>query len=445
MDHFLKRSYTAFHALILLFTHVIFSFTPTASSAETSSGAKYALVIGNGAYKTGPLNNPPHDARLMGETLKGLGFELIGGDVRVDLGREELAQSILEFGDKLHSSRGVGVFYYAGHGVQVRGKSYLIPVDAKMERAEHMEIYAVPIEQVLTQMEGAENKLNLMILDACRNNPFPSSSRSLTRGVKLGAAPSGTLILYSTRPGMVAQDGEGENSPFTQALTDNMKKPGLRIEDVMRSTIKEVERETSQRQTPWQEGFVREEFYFIKPDLSGHQCPAGSTYNGSECVISEAVCPAGSSMQDGRCIAQVLCPAGTERVEGRGCVSKLTAHNSVSNLAPSYGSTQHQTKRYEPQGQGSSILSHIPSWSYLSLSLGLVAHGVNFFSANPMMINSSFLIAVTGYALSAGGVGYGIYEGLTEGDQPRSQDRFAERALDRFGVQERLVRFNFSF
>ena len=376
---------------------------------EASAEKKVALIVGNSSYKVGPLKNPSHDARLMGKTLAEIGFDLIGDEVQIDLTREQLAQRIIEFGDHLRATKGVGVFYFAGHGVQVHGKNYLIPIGAKMDRAEYVEVFGVPIDQVLQQMESAENKLNLMILDACRNNPFLSQTRSMSRGVKINSAPSGTLILYATRPGMVSLDGEGENSPFTRSLTENMKKPGLKIEEVMRSTIKQVERETQKRQTPWQEGFVRDEFYFVKPELSTNKCPKGTTYSDGECVISRIVCPAGTREENGQCVADVVCPIGTEYVSGKGCTSVTSSQLAVASPSPS----QFTTQTYQARSERPGLISSVPAWSYAALAIGIAAHAVNFVASTNALVKPTYLTALSGYTLAGVGLGVGVYHSLS--------------------------------
>ena len=404
---------------------------------QSEAKSKIALIVGNGSYKVGPLKNPTHDAELMGQTLKELGFQLVGGGVQTDLSREQLAKHIIDFGDRLRETKGVGVFYFAGHGVQVQGKNYLIPIGANMDRAEFVEVYGVPVNQVLQQMENADNKLNLMILDACRNNPFLSKTRSIARGVKINSAPSGTLILYATRPGMVSLDGEGDNSPFTRSLTDNMKKPGLKIEEVMRSTIKQVERETQQRQTPWQEGFVREEFYFVKPELSTNKCPKGTTFSDGECVISRIVCPDGTREEGGQCVADVTCPTGTEYVRGKGCTSAVNAQLSSLGLSPSQTSTQ----TYRPQSRQSNIFSSIPSWSYAAFAIGVVAHAVNFFSNTNQVVKPSYLTALSGYAIGGVGVGVGLYRSVNS-DTPATIPTSVVRAHSQ---PDLITQVNFSF
>lgn len=384
------------------------------SSPDAFANQKIALIIGNGAYQVGPLKNPTHDAKLMSETLKSLGFEVIGGEAQLNLTREQLSTRILEFGDKLNATKGAGVFYYAGHGVQVKGKNYLIPIDAKLEREEHIGIYAVPIDQILQQMEGANNKLNLMILDACRNNPFPSSTRSLTRGVKIGSAPSGTLILYATRPGKVSLDGDSDNSPFTKALTQNMKRSGLKIEEVMRATIKQVEEETNLRQTPWQEGFVREEFYFVKPKIPGGKCPVGTRLEDGECLIQRVACPAGTEEKGGECIAAVKCPKGTYFKESEGCIPQATSQLIRKQTGGPLSTAPHLTVERpvaeKPVAERPALLSSIPTWSYAAIGVGLTAHAINFTSSKSLWVNGSFGVSLISYALASIGVSYGIYK-----------------------------------
>ncbi len=226
---------------------------------------RYALIIGNSDYQTSPLKNPENDARLMGETLREAGFKLIGDEAHTNLTREQMLEQILAFNKILRHSKAVGLFYFAGHGVQIEGENYLVPINAPLDDAEVSRIYSVSLGEVLKGMESAHNEMNLIILDACRNNPFKGRSRSLTRGLKLVSAPSGTLIWYATRPGEVAADGDGEHGPFTQALTNSIKVSGRNADEVLRATINEVESQTNRAQTPWQEGFLREEFYFTPP------------------------------------------------------------------------------------------------------------------------------------------------------------------------------------
>jgi hypothetical protein len=378
---------------------------------------KYALVIGNGAYSHGQLKNATYDAELMAETLKELGFEIVGGQALTDLSKEEMSLEIIKFGDHLRTTKGVGLFYFAGHGVQVKGRNYLIPIGAKLDREEYVKVYGVEVDEVLAQMEVAQNKMNLMVLDACRNNPFQSSYRSATRGLKMQSAPSGTLILYSTRPGMVAKDGQGKNSPFTNSLTANMKRPGLKIEEVMRETIKDVERKTRQEQTPWQEGFVREDFYFIQPKVKKAECPVGSKLVGQKCIMNSIQCPVGTMRtENNECIAAVKCPEGTAYKAGRGCVGIIEAvsanppppRNSVSQVASISNSNGASPRR----GFTSRMFSEIPVVGYLGISAGVISHIVNFVGTSTKILDATFISTIAGYSLGGVGLSIGAYRAL---------------------------------
>jgi len=163
---------------------------------RSSSERRVAMVIGNSAYEVAPLKNPVNDAHDMAQALTELGFEVI---YRENLNKNDMKRAIREFGTKIRGG-GVGLFYYAGHGVAVKGTNYLVPIDAKVEREEEVEYECVDADFVLLQMDDAGNRLNVVILDACRNNPFARGFRSASRGLVQMHAPSGTLIAYATAP-----------------------------------------------------------------------------------------------------------------------------------------------------------------------------------------------------------------------------------------------------
>jgi uncharacterized caspase-like protein len=214
---------------------------PSALSAATEQ--RVALVIGNSAYSSGSLKNPINDATAMAAMLRKLGFTVT---LQINTKQQEMDESIREFGRQLKRTRGVGLFYYAGHGMQIGGVNYLLPVNARIEKESDVRFHSVNVDIVLAEMENAENGLNIVILDACRDNPFSRSFRNAARGLAIiGNAPSGTFISYSTGANQVARDGEGENSPYTQALLENMDKPGLSINNVfmkVRSKVKKRDR-----------------------------------------------------------------------------------------------------------------------------------------------------------------------------------------------------------
>ncbi|MEO5375960.1 MAG: caspase family protein [Alphaproteobacteria bacterium] len=235
-----------------------------AAGAGTATAAerKVALVVGNAAYTHAtPLDNPVNDATLMAETLKGAGFDLVGGKARTDLDRAGLEQAIHDFG-KMVRGGAVGLFYYSGHGVQVDGKNYLIPVTANVETRTDIKYQFVDADFVLDELNAAGTAVNVVILDACRNNPFGSRGfRATSGGLAQMTAPRGTLIAYSTGPGKVASDGAGRNSPFTSALARTIGTSGMRIEDVFIKVGQEVEKATGGEQEPWQSNNLRGIFY----------------------------------------------------------------------------------------------------------------------------------------------------------------------------------------
>jgi len=226
---------------------------------------RIALVIGNAAYATVPaLTNPANDAALMAATLGDVGFDVVTAP---NADRDEMAAAIREFGKRLRAAGpdAVGLFYYAGHGVQANGVNYLIPVDAPIGNEADLETAAVSAQWVLSQMDYAGNALNIVILDACRNNPFAGGFRSLGSGLARMDAPSGALVAYAAAPGQTAADGSGANSPYTAALADAMRTPGLDLQDVFKRVRVAVESATGRAQTPWEESSLKGDFFFVPP------------------------------------------------------------------------------------------------------------------------------------------------------------------------------------
>jgi len=229
-----------------------------AKGSDAVHESRVALVIGNGAYKDSPLKNPPHDARAMAAALKDLGFKV---DLVVDGGRKRMLDAVRSFGQKL-AEGGIGLFYYAGHGMQVKGANYLIPVGADIATEEDVTTEALDANTVLARMDSAKNRLNLVILDACRNNPFARSFRSGSRGLAQMEAPSGTFVAFATAPGSTASDGDGRNGLYTQHLLRAMKEPGLKVEEVFKQVRVGVKRASRDAQVPWDSSSLTGEFYF---------------------------------------------------------------------------------------------------------------------------------------------------------------------------------------
>jgi len=229
---------------------------------------RVALIIGNAAYKNiSRLANPANDAALMETTLMSVGFKVI---VAKDADFNGMRRAIRDFGRELRASGkdAVGLFYYAGHGVQSKGTNYLIPLGAQISDEADLSIEAISTANVLTQMEGAGNKLNLVILDSCRNNPFKGATRSSTRGLaRINTAASGTLVAFAAAPGQEAIDGRGANSPYTAALAEFITKPNLSVEQVFKQVRNRVEEASSGKQTPWEESSLRGDFYFVAKSI----------------------------------------------------------------------------------------------------------------------------------------------------------------------------------
>ncbi len=232
------------------------------SAAPSLAQKRIALVIGNSNYtQLQTLTNPKNDSQLMALTLKKLGFEVISA---VDADRITISRAVRKYGKALRSGGKdtVGLFYYAGHGVQARGENYLIPLGAEIEEEPDLDIEAISASDVLAQMEAAGNSLNLVILDACRNNPYKGKLRSNSRGLARVNAASGSLVAFAAGPGQVAADGVGENSPYTAALVEAMQIPGLSVEQMFKRVRISVEAQTSKQQTPWEESSLRGDFFF---------------------------------------------------------------------------------------------------------------------------------------------------------------------------------------
>ncbi len=235
-------------------------------STNTSADKRIALVIGNGAYTSAPpLKNPPNDARDMAATLKALGFDVTNG---INVKQRDMKRLIREFGQKLKAG-GSGLFYYAGHGVQSRGRNYLIPIDADIQSEAEVEDSGVDAGLVLHYMDDAQNGLNIVILDACRNNPFARSFRSAGEGLAQVDAPTGTLIAYATAPGRVASDGAGQNGLYTSELLKQMRVPGVSLTDVFMRVRAEVMKQTGSKQVPWEASSLVGSFFFAGSANSG--------------------------------------------------------------------------------------------------------------------------------------------------------------------------------
>lgn len=236
--------------------------------AEILNEKRLALVIGNAEYRSlGKLANPVNDAKAMAEALRRLNFTVIE---RANVGREKMSDAIDEFGGKLRAG-GVGLFFFAGHGMQIRGQNFLLPTDANPRSEVEVQGKAINAAYVLEHMAEARNRVNLVILDACRNNPLQMSMfRSASRGLAVvGQAPGGTIIAYATAPDAVAEDGDESNGLYTSELLKHLEVPGLKVEDVFKRVVSGVRVRSNGGQIPWTTGSLEGDFYFKLPGRRG--------------------------------------------------------------------------------------------------------------------------------------------------------------------------------
>jgi formylglycine-generating enzyme required for sulfatase activity len=246
----------------LLFALIIFGQETRGVGVKTTVEKRLALVVGNSDYKTKPLVNPQNDAADMKAALESLGFEVIYG---VNLKtKTEMREKINEFGQKLGNG-GVGLFYYAGHGVQVDGRNYLIPTNADINNEAEVDLEGVDINYVLGAMSTAKNRFNIVILDACRDNPFKRNWRSIGNdGLAQIKAPSGTMVAYATQPGNTASDGITRNGLYTSQLLIEIKKPNVLIETMFKRVAENVANLSMDKQEPWVSYSIKGDFYFVE-------------------------------------------------------------------------------------------------------------------------------------------------------------------------------------
>ncbi len=235
------------------------------ATAHAPLYARVALVIGNGAYAgASRLPNPPNDAKAMAETLRSQGFtvvELVNGT------RAQMQAAIARVRDQLKNRHGIGMLYYAGHGLQVSERNYLVPVDAKIAKAGDVAPQTVDVQEAITAFKHAGNRMNIIVLDACRNNPFESAGDH--QGLAPLDAPAGTFLAYATAPGNVAEDGDEKtgNGLYTSFLLQEIRRPQARIEDVFKRVRYLVRQKSEGRQIPWESTSLEEDFVFSQGEI----------------------------------------------------------------------------------------------------------------------------------------------------------------------------------
>ena len=237
------------------------------TTASLASGKRVALVIGNSAYAhAGALKNPANDARVLAGTLRQSGFTAV--TEKFDLNLVQMTNALKEFGDRAVDADWA-VIYFAGHGVEMNGVPYLIPIDAKLERETHVPDETVPLERMLQKAEGAK-KLRLIILDACRNNPYLSrmarvgnTTRSLGRGLPIIEPVGDVLVAYATKHGTTALDGDGDNSPYALALARNIPSPNVDIRVMFGRVRDAVRKTTNNQQEPYTYGSIGGDLHYF--------------------------------------------------------------------------------------------------------------------------------------------------------------------------------------
>ncbi|HEU4883387.1 MAG TPA: caspase family protein [Longimicrobium sp.] len=269
-----------------LFAVVLSTVIPATLLAQAER--RVALVVGNGAYENaGTLRNPVNDARSVAQSLQRLGFNVM---LRENRSQREMAQDIREFGRQLDQNT-VALYYYSGHGIQVKGENYVVPIDAAISNEEEVEYGTVNVGLVMAQMEAAHSRVNIVFLDACRNNPFARSFRSSSNGLAMMNAPAGTFIAYATAPGDVASDGTASagNGLYTQQLLRYLNQPGLPIEQMHKQVRIAVTQASNGDQVPWESSSIMGDFYFAGNNTTPGtvQTAAPSTHNQPVAINNE--------------------------------------------------------------------------------------------------------------------------------------------------------------
>lgn len=262
---FMSKAYL----LNIVFLIVILPIT----NATANDEQRYALVVGNAAYAIGALDNPLNDAKDISQKLEVQNFKVT---TLLDASSENMSKAITDFYRKIQSSKAASVFYYAGHAMQINNVNYLLPVDVQVQSKEALLDSSVSLNYLLRTMRESKSRTNIVILDACRNNPFVvekgvAGSRGISLGDESGKglapveAPPGTFIAYSTEPGRVAQDGAGRNGTYTKHLLTHIT-TATDVETMFKLVRKDVMKETRQKQIPWEHSSLYSNFLFKKND-----------------------------------------------------------------------------------------------------------------------------------------------------------------------------------
>ena len=306
---------------------------------------RVALVIGNSAYERQPLRNPVNDAQAMSARLRSLGFVVIE---RNNLRIRQIGSTLREFRSQLKPGA-VALVFYAGHGLQVKGENYLPAVDAQIDGEEDVPNQSLAVRQIMDVLADSGSRLNLVFLDACRNNPYSVSFRSASQGLSRENVPSGTLMSFATRPGGVADDGAGRNGLYTSALLQAMTEVNQPIERVLKSVVTQVRAASNNRQEPWMEGSISGDFCFGGCTPAAAAAPSALQLEEKFWEHSVAI---GNREAYEAYLAQY--PQGRYAALARAGISRLTAPVAAASL-PVPNNPTPQTQR--PQAVQASALS----------------------------------------------------------------------------------------
>lgn len=303
------------------------------ASVPAVSQERVALVIGNGSYAhAGALPNPSNDARAVGAALREVGFEVLQGS---DLDRNAMERLIRDFLRRISKAK-VALLYYAGHGMQIDGRNYLVPVDAKLEAATDLNFETIELDRLLDSLNDP-NRATIVMLDACRDNPlsrsFATKSRSASVGAGLAAYANpgtGTLIAFATAPGKVALDGQGANSPFTEGLVKHLKTPGLEVRQLLTRVRKDVSDATRGQQVPWDNSSLLGDVYLASAPVARPSVPPAPPAPAQEAPKPTALPPAALvrppgrtiSFQGGGVLGVITNPSGGDWIESNSIIGQ---------------------------------------------------------------------------------------------------------------------------
>lgn len=322
---------------------ILFSIVCWLVPEQVQAEARVALVIANSGYDKdiGALPNPVNDGRLVAKSLEAAGFKV---SLVTDADQRGMKRAIADFSEALAkvAPNATGLFYFAGHGIQVGGANYLVPIGAQIKREADVDLEAVDAETVLKQLEFAGANVNIIILDACRNNPLSRGFRSAGGGLSRIDAPTGSFVAYSTAPGRVASDGTGENSPFATALAAEIEKPGVSLEETFRNVRGSVMAATNGQQVPWDSSSLTAPFYFMPgAPAAADQATTGST--GDSAAVELAYWHTVENSQDPAELQAFLkkFPNGAFAEVAQIKLAKLQQAGTASATAPDRASNSH--------------------------------------------------------------------------------------------------------